>query len=170
MNDARGSAVDGGGGGSRGGGEDYYEMGENNYYASQESGHSPSPSATVNGTPYDAPGVEGKSEGGGEYLALMGADAPSGGPSEEGTAAPEDQSSQPSTGSQALWGGGRAGGGGSGTRGGPSGGGSRSSSSGDNIGVSGSSVDDHTTADELSQWSLEKLREVSKVKVFPAVC
>lgn len=131
----------GGFAGGSGGGEDY-ERGENSYgennnnYVSQEAEYTSSSSAPNSSAPHGPP------EGG--YGAMTSADATGQQPADETATTEQTQGS---------------GGAGGGTRGSPRGG-----SRGDNSSDGGESSLDGVSADELSQWSLEKLREVSKVK------
>lgn len=141
-------------GSGSGGGEDY-DRGMNSYGENinlPQEGDYVSGISAASSAAYDLSGT-GQTEGG-RYGDVIGADDTGGGAADETATAASGQSSRPSTKSHAQGGGSSAGGG---TRGARSGG----STGGDTSG--GNSSLDRTSADELSQWSLEKLREVSKV-------
>lgn len=141
--------TDGAGGLAVGGGGENHERGQNTYHVPHGYASSIS-AANSTSVPYGPSGA-GELEGGG-HGAGIGADATEGGAADEMTTPVEG--SHPSTKSRAQG----AGSAGSGTRVAPRGGGSKGGTS-----SGGGSSLDRTSADELSQWSLEKLREVSKV-------
>lgn len=141
---------DGGSGEQYDGGEGSYD--ENGNYAPREGDYASSVSA-ANSVAYDPSGT-GQTEGG-RYGDATSTDATGRGPADETATAAPGKSSQPSTKSFVQGSGSSAG---SGAGGRPSGG-----SRGDDDSSGGSSLD-RTSADELGRWSLEKLREVSKVK------
>ena len=142
------------GGGGGGGGDENDEAVDGTVFSSQESAHASSTSGVTSG-PRDISGTGGQPEGvyhGGDSKGTVATHpaVPSGGAGVPGQDSQSGADSDDRRGGGRL--GGRGGGGGRGVGGGSSGGGG-----------SGSSLD-QTSADELSQWSLERLREVSKVR------
>eukprot|EP00752_Nemacystus_decipiens_P002026 g1941.t1 len=139
--------ISSGGNGEGYGSEENDHYGENNHEPRQDGEYASSISA-ANSASYGQSGTGEPDRSG--YGTLMGADTASGGRLADGMAA-RGPGSQPSTKIHVQDGGGAV-----------SEGGERQSGGGSGDDSSGGSSLDRTSADELSLWSLEKLREVSK--------